>query len=402
MRKPALIFIFITLFLDILGIGLIVPVLPRLIANYTPGGGSLDEAALTYGTLASAYALMQFLFAPILGSLSDRFGRRPVILFSLFGSAVDYLLLAFAPSLTWFFIGRIISGITGANFSAATAYIADITPPEKRAASFGLVGAAFGLGFIVGPLAGGFLSDYGLHIPFIAASILTMVNWCYGLFVLPESLAPENRGKFSWAKANPVGGLLNLSKYPMLIGLAIAYFVLTIAHQVYPSIWVLYTAHRYDWTPKEAGWSLAVVGFCAALVQGGLTRKVVPKWGEPKAILIGVVVAVIAFTGYGLAAEGWMIYPLIVFGSIAGVTTPALQAVISKGSGADEQGGVQGTLTSLNSVAGIIGPFVATGLFHHYGKSLPGAPFFCGAALNVIALLIAWRAMRRVLGKATS
>lgn len=401
-RKPALVFIFITLVLDILGIGMIVPVLPKLVEKF--GGGDLGQASHTYGLLASSYALMQFVFAPVLGSLSDRFGRRPVILISLLGSGLDLLLLAFAPSLTWFFVGRLIAGITGANFSAATAYIADISPPEKRAANFGMVGAAFGLGFIIGPALGGILSDFGLRVPFIAASILTLINWLYGCFVLPESLAPENRRSFSWAKANPVGALASFARHPMLLGLAAAYFLLCVAHQVYPATWVLYTGYRFDWTPKMTGWSLAAVGFCAALVQGGLTRKIVPKLGEPKSILIGVLVAVVSFTGYGLATAGWMIYPLIILGSIAGITTPALQAVISRGSGADEQGGVQGALTSLNSVAGIAGPYLATWLFGHFIKTtppVPGAAFFCGAGLNLLALVIAFGTMRKVLNNSS-
>jgi DHA1 family tetracycline resistance protein-like MFS transporter len=396
MRKPALPFIFVTLVLDILGIGLIVPVLPDLVKHFQ--GGDVAQASHTYGLLASVYALMQFVFAPILGSLSDRFGRRPVILLSLLGSGLDYLLLAFAPNLAWFFVGRVVSGITGANFAAATAYIADVSPPEKRAANFGLVGAAFGLGFIIGPAMGGVLGHYDLRLPFIVAGVLTLINWLYGWFVLPESLGQENRRAFSWAKSNPVGALISLGRsHPMVLGLAVAYFLLCIGHQVYPSTWVLYTSHRYGWSELDTGLSLAAVGFCAALVQGGLTRKIVPKIGESKAIMLGVAVAVVAFTGYGLASHGWMIYPLIVFGSISGITTPAVQALISKGVGADEQGGVQGSLTSLNSVAGIIGPFVATGLFGHFVNTkpaVPGAAFFCGAVLNLLALAVAIRSLR--------
>ena len=396
MRKPALPFIFVTLVLDILGIGLIVPVLPDLVKHFQ--GGDVAQASHTYGLLASVYALMQFVCAPILGSLSDRYGRRPVILLSLLGSGLDYLLLAFAPNLAWFFVGRVVAGITGANFAAATAYIADISPPEKRAANFGLVGAAFGLGFIIGPAMGGLLGHYDLRLPFVVAGVLTLINWLYGWFVLPESLALENRRAFSWAKSNPVGALINLGRsHPMVLGLAISYFLLCIGHQVYPSTWVLYTTYRYGWSELDTGLSLAAVGFCAALVQGGLTRKIVPKIGESKAIMVGVAVAVVSFVGYGLASHGWMIYPLIVFGSIAGITTPAVQALISKGVGADEQGGVQGSLTSLNSVAGIIGPFIATGLFGHFvttQPAVPGAAFFCGAALNLLALAVAIRSLR--------
>jgi len=397
MRKPALSFIFITLVLDILGIGLIVPVLPDLVKHFQ--GGDIADASHTYGLLASVYALMQFVFAPILGSLSDKYGRRPVILISLLGSGLDYLLLAFAPNLTWFFVGRVIAGITGANFSAATAYIADISPPEKRAANFGLVGAAFGLGFIIGPALGGVLGSIDMRLPFIVAGVLTLINWLYGWFVLPESLGQEHRREFSWAKANPVGALIDLARHPMLLGLASAYFLLCVAHQVYPSTWVLYTGHRYGWSELDTGLSLAAVGFCAALVQGGLTRKIMPILGEGKAIMLGVAIAVVSFTGYGLATQGWMIYPLVVFGSIAGITTPAVQSLISRGVGADEQGGVQGSLTSLNSVAGIVGPSIATTLFGHFASTtpaVPGAAFFLGALLNLLALGVAFRSLRKV------
>jgi DHA1 family tetracycline resistance protein-like MFS transporter len=353
-----------------------------------------------YGTLASSYAFMQFIFAPVLGSLSDRFGRRPVILFSLFGSALDYALLAYSGSLFWFFIGRLISGLTGASFSAAYAYIADVSPPEKRAQNFGLVGAAFGLGFIIGPAMGGVLGEYSPRLPFIVAGCLTMANWIYGCFVLPESLAPENRRPFSWANANPIGSLALLARHPMLLGLAAAFFVLSVAHQVYPSTWALYTEFRFQWTPKLIGWSLALVGFCAALVQGGLVRKVMPKIGEHRAILIGVLFATVAFIGYGMAPEGWMLYPLIFVGAVGGLTTPALQAIVSKGVGADEQGGVQGALSSLNSLAGIIGPKLATGLFGHFiltRPQIPGAAFYGAAALNLLGLIIAFSTMRAVL-----
>ena len=401
MRKPALPFIFITLVLDILGIGLIIPVLPKLVKSFL--GEDTANASHVYGLLASSYALMQFICAPIFGSLSDRFGRRPVILISLFGSALDYMLLAFAPTLTWFFVGRVISGITGANFSAAYAYIADVSPPEKRAQNFGLVGAAFGLGFIVGPLLGGFLGEYGIRLPFIAAGCLTIANWVYGCFVLPESLSKENLSAFSWGKANPVGALINLAKHPMLLGLATAFFVLSVAHQVYPSTWALYTGERFHWSPKSIGWSLAFVGLCAALVQGGLVRKVMPKIGEHRAILIGVAFATVAFIGYGLVPEGWMVYPLIVVGAVGGLTNPALQAIVSKGVGADEQGGVQGALSSLNSLAGIVGPYIATGLFAHFIKTdpqIPGAAFYAAAGLNVLGLIIAFSTMRKVLNAA--
>jgi MFS transporter, DHA1 family, tetracycline resistance protein len=397
-RKPALAFIFVTLALDILGIGLIVPILPKLIQLFRGGDASL--ASGTMGWLASLYALMQFLFAPLLGSLSDRFGRRPVILGSLFGSGLDLLLMAFAPSLPWFFVGRVISGIMGASFSAATAYIADVSPPEKRAANFGLIGMAFGIGFIIGPALGGVLGHYGLRVPFLVAGGLTLVNWLYGFFVLPESLAPENRRAFSWARSNPVGSLLALRRYPMVLGLTATYFCFYLAHQVYPSIWVLYSGYRYGWDTRATGLSLAAVGLAAAVVQGGLTRPIVKRLGERRATLFGLGICAIGYVCYGLAGQGWMIYLIIAFGSLGGVTTPAVQAIISQSVGADEQGGVQGSLTSLASVAGIVGPLVATNLFGyfispHAPVHLPGAAFFASAGLTALAMALAIRAFRR-------
>lgn len=398
-RRPALGFIFITLALDIVGIGLVVPILPKLIGQYE--GGDMTTASTVYGLLHATYALMQFLFAPLIGSLSDRFGRRPVILISLFGSGLDYLLIAYAPSLSWFVIGRIIAGITGANFAAGTAYIADISPPEKRAANFGLIGAAFGLGFIIGPALGGFLGGYGLKVPFLAAGALTLLNWLYGVFVLPESLAPENKRTFSWAKSNPIGSLMALRQFPSVIGLIATYFLFTLAHQVYPAIWVLYTDLRYGWDTRATGFSLAFVGVMAAVVQGGLTKVIVDKLGEVKTGLVGLAMATLMFICYGLCTEGWMIYVCILVGSLAGVAGPAVQVLMSHSVPADQQGGLQGSLTSLASVAGILGPPMCTSLFGYFISDkapvhLPGAAFFASAILSFIALVLAIRTLRKV------
>lgn len=397
-RKPAIGFIFVTLALDTLGIGLIIPILPRLVESFQ--GGDVAAASKTVGMLAALYSLMQFVCAPILGNLSDRFGRRPVILASLLGSGLDYFFLAFAPNLTWFFVGRMISGVTGANFSAATAYIADVSPPAKRAANFGLIGAAFGLGFILGPALGGLLGNAGLRVPFIVAGGLTMINWLYGLLVLPESLDPKNHRPFRWARSNPVGSLLHLQRHPMALGLAGTYFLINLAHQVLPSTWVLYTSYRYHWTVGQTGVSLAIVGLTAAIVQGGLTRVIVGRIGEAKTATLGLAVSAITYTGYGLATEGWMIYGILMFGSLSGITGPAVQGIISRNVGADEQGGVQGSLTSLASVAGIIGPTIAAGLFGHFISrgariQLPGAAFFFSAILVMLAMLLAVRSFRR-------
>lgn len=398
MRQPALAFIFVTLVLDVLGVGLIIPILPKLIEELS--GGNVSAAAHTFGWLAALYSLMQFGFAPVLGSLSDRFGRRPVILGSLFGAGLDYLLLAFAPTLPWFFLGRIIAGITGANITAANAYIADVSPPEKRAANYGLVGAAFGLGFIIGPALGGWLGHYGLRWPFYGAAALTLLNWLYGLFVLPESLPREQRRAFDWKRANPIGSFVALRRHPELIGLTETYFLIGLAHQVFPATWVLYTSYRYDWTPREVGFSLALVGVMAGIVQGGLARKIIPALGERRAIIVGLTNATVFLTAYGLATEGWMIYVLLTVGSMGGIAMPALQALVSHCVPLNEQGEVQGALSSLGSLAGILGPVLATGLFGYFIRDdafvrLPGAAFFASAILIFVGLLLALRAFKK-------
>lgn len=390
--RPALIFIFITLFLDVLGLSLIIPILPRLIDELTTGG--IDTASYMFGALAGIYSLMQFVCAPVIGSLSDRFGRKPVILVSLFGSGIDYFLMGWAPTLAWFFIARIISGITGANFAAAIAYIADISPKEKRAANFGIIGAAFGLGLIFGPALGGWLGEENLRLPFFVAGALTLINWLYGVFILPESLKPENRRAFVWKRSNPVGALLELRRHPLVHGLSISYFLSSLAHQIYPAIWVLYTAFRYNWTTKETGLSLALVGLTGAIVQGGLSRIIIPKIGERNAAVGGLLIMAASMVGYGLSSEPWTVYPIIVLGSFGGLAVPAIQGMISITVGADEQGGIQGSLTSLQSVAGFMGPPLATGIFGYFISKhapfiLPGAAFFCSAFIVGLAAIIA-------------
>lgn len=399
MRKPALGFIFVTLALDIVGIGLIIPILPKLIEELS--GGKTAAASHIVGWLMTLYALMQFLFAPVLGSLSDRFGRRSVILVSLFGSGLDYLLLAFAPTLPWFFLGRILAGITGANITAANAYIADVSPPEKRAANYGLVGAAFGLGFVAGPALGGWLGEhFSLRTPFFVTAGITLLNWLYGLFVLPESLPREQRRAFDWKRANPIGSFVALRRHPELLGLTETYFLLSVAHQVFPSTWVLYTGYRYGWTPKEVGLSLAAVGVMAAIVQGGLARRIIPALGERRSIIVGLANATIFFVAYGLATQGWMIYALITVGSFGAIAMPALQSLVSKSVPLNEQGAVQGGLSSLGSLAGILGPLIATGVFGHFIREsanprIPGAAFFTASLLLFGALLLALRAFNK-------
>ncbi len=397
-RKPALGFIFVTLFLDILGVGLIIPILPKLIKELS--GGNESAAAGVYGWLVALYSLMQFLCAPVLGSLSDRFGRRPVILGSLFGSWLDYLLQAFAPSIPWFFLGRIVAGITGANITAASAYIADVSPPEKRAANFGLIGAAFGLGFIAGPALGGLLGNLGLRVPFLVAAGLTLVNWLYGLLVLPESLPREQHRAFDWSRANPVGSLVALKRYPIVLGLTATYFLFNLAHQVFPSTWVLYVDHRYHWTSGQVGASLAVVGIMAAIVQGGLARRIVPALGERRAIVVGLINGTVFMTAYGLATKSWMIYAVIIVGSFGAIANPALQGLVSRQVPLNEQGAVQGALNSLGSLGGILGPLVATRLFSYFVHPrapayVPGMAFFAGSVMIFAALLLALRSFQR-------
>ncbi|MES2440581.1 MAG: TCR/Tet family MFS transporter [Verrucomicrobiota bacterium] len=396
--KPAIVFIFITLFLDIFGIGVIVPVLPKLVEELQ--GGNLQAAAHSVGWLGALYALMQFIFSPVLGSLSDRFGRRAVILTSLFGSGIDYLVLAWAPTIGWLYLARIVSGITAANFSAASAYIADVTPPEKRAAGFGMIGAAFGLGFIAGPAIGGWLGQYGLRMPFLVAAGITFLNWLYGAFVLPESLAPENRRPFTWASAHPIKAITALSRWPLVMGLTGSHFLSMISGNIYPCLWVLYTGNRYGWNSKEVGLSLALVGVMAAIVQAGLAGRILKIIGERRGVYVGLLAMAVAMACYGAATRGWMIYFIILIGSMAGIGSPATQSIISQSVPADEQGAVQGALNSITSVAGIIAPLLWTFLFSwaiapDRTVHLPGLPFYGAGLLALAAAGLAWRAFQK-------
>lgn len=397
-RKAGLGFILVTLFLDILGIGLIIPILPKLLESFI--GSGPEGAARTYGWFAAVYALMQFVFSPLLGSLSDRFGRRPVLLLSLLGAGLDYLLLAFAPTLTWLFVGRVLAGITGASIGTATAYIADVSPPEKRAQNFGLVGMAFGLGFIAGPAMGGILGNENLRLPFLVAAALSLANALYGLFVLPESLPREQRRAFDLRKANPLGGLRSLGRYPVVFSLMGMLSMFFLAQRGLENVWALYTEHRFHWSPRQVGLSLAVVGLTAAIVQGGLVRRVVPWLGERRAIVVGLVVSAVAMVGYGAASQGWMIFVVLVFGSLGGIAGPACQGLMSKAVPANEQGLLQGAMTSVQSLIHIVAPLIASNLFSTFAGPaapvyLPGASFFAGAIFIGISVLLALRTFRR-------
>ena len=399
-HRHALAFIFLTLLIDVTGLGIIIPVVPKLILALH--GGTLATAATWGGYLGFAYAALQFLTAPVLGGLSDRFGRRPVLLFSLTGFGLDYILQGLAPTLGWLFVGRCIAGITGASFTTATAYIADISPPEKRAQNFGLIGAAFGVGFILGPVVGGLLGEaYGPRAPFYAAAALALLNALYGYFVLPESLAVENRRPFSWARANPIGSLRSLGRYPAILGLATALFLLYIAGHAAQTTWTYFTFERFQWTEKQVGYSLAFVGLVIGAVQGGLTRVVIPRIGRRRAVLVGFSFYTLGLICFAFATHGWMMYAFMIPYGLGGLAGPAVQALVSESVPPSEQGELQGALTSLVSVASIIGPLLMTALFAHFSRHVsgvpyfPGAPFLAGAVLMVVALGLAALSFRR-------
>jgi MFS transporter, DHA1 family, tetracycline resistance protein len=395
--KPALGFIFVTLLLDITGIGIIVPIMPQFIREIT--GQSLSHASMYTGWLMFAYALMQFIFAPVIGNLSDRYGRRPVLLISLFGFFINYLVMAFAPTLGWLFAGRILAGITGASMTAATAYIADISTPEKRAQNFGIVGAAFGLGFILGPALGGLLGHYGFRVPFYAAAAVTFINWLFGYFILPESLEKENRRKFDIKRANPVGSLLQLKKYPLIAGLIGAYLLICIAGQTTNSTWSFYTMEKFGWDSRMVGISLSVVGLMLAIIQGWLIRIIHPKLGMQRSIFIGISLYAVGFLLVAFAPSAFVLYLALIPFCLGGIGGPALQGYISNQVQSNEQGELQGALTSLASLAAIVGPLMMSGLFSYFtGKSnpvyLPGAPFILAGVLTFVALIYIVRSFK--------
>jgi MFS transporter, DHA1 family, tetracycline resistance protein len=397
-KSPAIGFIFITMLIDIIGLGIIIPVIPKLISELIHG--DISEAAKYGGWLIFAYAFTQFLFSPLIGNLSDKYGRRPIILISLFGFSLDYLFLAFAPSIVWLFVGRIIAGITGASITTASAYIADVSTTENRAKNFGLIGAAFGLGFIIGPVIGGLLGQYGARVPFYAAAVLCMVNFLYGYFILPESLAKENRREFDWKKANPVGAILNLKKYPTLIGLIIAFFILNVASNAVQSNWSYFTIYKFGWTEKMVGISLGVVGLLVGAVQGGLIRYTNPKLGNNKSIFIGIFLYCVGMFLFATATQGWMMFVFLIPYCLGGISGPALQSVVSGQVSAKEQGEIQGTLTSVVSASSIIGPPLMTNVFYYFThKSAPfqfaGAPFVLGGILMLVSLFIAYKSLKK-------
>jgi DHA1 family tetracycline resistance protein-like MFS transporter len=397
-RQAAIAFIFITVVLDVLAMGIIIPILPRLIQDFLQGDTA--RAAEMFGVFATVWALMQFFCSPIIGMLSDRFGRRRVILLSNFGLGLDYMVMALAPTIGWLFVGRVISGITGASFTTAGAYIADITPKEKRAASYGILGAAWGLGFVLGPALGGILGSVNPRLPFWVASGLTLVNALYGLIVLPESLPPEKRTpRFVWAKANPLGSLKLLRSHHELFGLATVNFLYYLSHQVLQSVFVLYVGYRYNWSARAVGLTLAAIGIGSVIVQGGLVRPVVARIGDRRALFVGLVFGTIGFACWGLAPTGILFLAAIPIGSLMGFYGPAAQGLMTHRVSASEQGQLQGANSSVQGIAGLVGPGLFTWIFAYFistGRSwqLPGAPFLLGSLLLLTALLLALRVTR--------
>lgn len=389
-------FIFVTVLLDSIGFGIIMPVVPQLIMDVS--GDTLTSAARDSGLLMFAYAAMQFVASPVLGNLSDRFGRRPVLLFSLLAMGLNYLLMGWAPTLFWLFVGRIVGGVSASTYGIANAYVADTFPAEKRAQYFALLGAAFGMGFIIGPAIGGFLGEYGVRTPFYAAACLTLVNVAYGYFALPESLKAENRRAFNPARANPLGAMRQLWQYPEVIALMVVYFFYMLGHFSLPSIWAFFTIEKFDWSPRDIGFSLSAIGVAMIFVQAFLIRQVLPVWGPTKTAIVGFIATALSFVGYAFVPYGWMMYPIILVGALQGFVTPSLQSIMSARIPANAQGELQGALGSLSGLVAILSPPFMTQLFAHFSSDaaavyFPGAPFLASAILTVLALVLMLRTL---------
>lgn len=414
--RNAFIFIFITVLINMIGFGIVMPVLPSLLMEIS--GQGVADAARWGGLLAFVYALMQFVMMPIIGGLSDRFGRRPVILISLAAFSLDYLVMAVAPTIGILLIARTFAGAFAATFSTANAFIADISPPEKRAANFGMMGAAFGLGFIIGPGLGGIIGEtYGTRAPFYAVAALGALNFIFGYFTLPETLAPENRRPFEWRRANAFGNFIQFKKYPIMLPIAATLFLYQLAHWTFPSVWSYFAIEKFSWSEADIGWSLMFVGLVAALVQGGLTRIVIPKIGERAAVMVGISIAIATYFGFAFASNGPALYALIAISGLAGLTQPSIQGIMSRTIPADAQGELQGAIATIMSLSMMLGPFLMTQVFAAFSKpntpisvfgivvSENGAPvYFPGASfilasvltlLGVIPLLYAFNKIKR-------
>ncbi|MFM7234840.1 MAG: TCR/Tet family MFS transporter [Flavobacteriales bacterium] len=391
-RQPGILFILITALIDSISIGIIIPVFPKLIMSME----QCDEgrAAVIGGWLMFCFAIMQFIMSPVLGSLSDRYGRRPVLLLSLFGFGIDFLLLAFAPNLGWLFIGRILAGIMGASYTTASAYIADISDDSNRSKHFGMLGSAFGLGFIIGPGVGGLLAQWGVRVPFIACAVLSLLNWLYGYFILPESLPKERRRAFEWKRANPVGAFISIAKYRSILGFLAVFFLLYLGAQAVMTNWQYYTMLKFGWDEKSIGASIMAVGIIVALVQGVLVRVVNSRIGNANAMLVGLTLYTIGMAGFGFAASGmWMMVAILPY-CLGGINGPAIQSLMTESAPANAQGELQGIITSVQSITSIIGPLLMAGIFSYFTTAgnyyFPGAAFITAAILMLIALAIAW------------
>ncbi|WP_277495664.1 TCR/Tet family MFS transporter [Elizabethkingia anophelis] len=391
--KTAIGFIFITMLIDITGWGIIIPVIPKLIEELIHG--DISEAAKYGGWLSFAYAFTQFIFAPLVGNLSDKYGRRPIILISLLGFAIDYVFLALSPHIIWLFIGRVIAGMTGASITTASAYIADISTEENRAKNFGLIGAAFGMGFIIGPVLGGLLGQFGSRVPFYAAAVLCLINFIYGYFILPESLDKDHRRAFEWKRANPIGSLFMLKKHPKISGLILVLILVYIGAHAVQSNWSYFTMYMFGWKEKEVGLSLGLIGLLVGLVQGVLIRWINPKIGNERSIYYGLGLYAIGMLLFAFATESWMMFAFLVPYCLGGICGPALQSVITGNVSKQEQGELQGALTSLMSATAIIGPPLMTNLFFYFTHDqapfqFPGAPFFLAFIMLGMGTVIAY------------
>ncbi len=400
-NQAALIFIFVTVLIDILGIGVIIPVLPQLFEEV--GGLDSSEASIMGGALTATYAVMQFFFAPILGGLSDKYGRRPLLLIALLGLGIDYLVIVFAPTISWFFVARCIAGICGSSITVANAYIADISTVENRAKNFGMIGAAFGLGFVIGPSLGGLLGDIGTKVPFIVAACLSFINMIYGYFVIPESLAVENRRAFSWKRANPFGTLRQVFNYKMIVGLVVSLFFIYVAANATHANWPYFTKNKFNWGATEIGLSLTFVGVMVSIVQGGVIGPVVKKIGEIKAVYLGLFFNVLGLSLLGIVPEAWMLYAVIVPYAFGGLAGPSLQSLMTAQVPKNAQGELQGGLTSVMTVSSIIGPLVMTGIFRYYTNPendvyFPGAPFILGTVMALVSIFIARTSLTKIKG----
>ena len=395
--KNPVLFIFITVLIDCIGIGIIVPVIASLVTSVAHV--SVNQATTYSGYMMATYAIMQFVFSPVLGGLSDRFGRRPVLLLSLFGLGCDYVFLSFANTLPLLFVGRVIAGICGASFTTAFAYIADVSAPEKRAQNFGMVGAAFGLGFIIGPVLGGLFSGISIRAPFVAAACFSLINWLYGYFILPESLKPEHRRPFNIKRANPFGAFLHLKNSKHIRTLVVSMFMLYLAGMVMQSIWPFYTKFLFKWNDREIGYSLAFVGIMVSIVQGGLIKYSQKAFGNNKAITIGLIMYFIGLSLFAFATQSWMMYLFILIYSLGGIAPPAIQSILSGRVSASEQGELQGVMTALTSLASIISPLIMTNLFYYFSRDtapiyFPGAPFAASALLILVGGVLCYKGLK--------